>query len=295
MTGIICLDKPDGMTSFSAVAAVRRITGEKKCGHSGTLDPMATGVLPVFLGGATRFIELLPVHDKSYTASLRLGITTDTLDITGKVLSQRKASVSHGQIEELIPEFTGKILQVPPMYSAISKNGVRLYELARKGIEIEREAREITINSIIITDFDEAAEEYTLEVSCSQGTYIRSLISDIGERLGCGAVMTALRRTKSNGFSSSQALTPEQLSLALSRGELSCIQSVDAVLGAYPEVHVTQPQAVRFSNGGELDINRLSLSGDCPTYRVYSPSGDFLGIGQADAAVLRVKRVYNNI
>ncbi len=283
------------MTSFDAVAAVRRITREKKCGHSGTLDPMATGVLPVFIGGATRFIELLSVHDKTYTAGFRLGAVTDTLDITGKVMKEREVAVGYNEVCALLPEFTGKILQTPPMYSAISKNGVRLYELARKGIEIEREAREITIHSLSITSFNEAAGEYTIDVSCSAGTYIRSLISDIGERLGCGAVMTSLRRTSSNGFSLSDALTPGQLSEAFSRGDLSFVRGVDAVLSDYPEITVTQPQAVRFFNGGELDITRLRLPCEGVFYRMYSPEGAFLGIGEKSGGQMLVKRVFNNV
>ena len=200
MTGFIILDKPEGITSFIGGAIVRRVTGEKKTGHTGTLDPIATGVLPVAVGGnAPRFIELLPSHDKGYRASFKLGTTTDTLDITGTVLSTCDNIPDEDEVKKAISHFQGAIEQLPPMYSAIKKDGKRLYELARQGIEVEREKRIVTIYSCEFVSFENG--EYTIDVKCSKGTYIRSLISDIGEMLGCGAVMTALRRTLSNGFS----------------------------------------------------------------------------------------------
>ena len=155
MTGIIILDKPENITSFGAVARVRRICGEKKCGHSGTLDPMATGVMTVMLGGATRFCELLPSHDKEYIASFRLGTVTDTLDITGKVLETRPVSSSKQDVADALESFVGEISQLPPMYSAVSVNGQRLYDLARQGVEIEREERQVTIKKLEMTSSDE--------------------------------------------------------------------------------------------------------------------------------------------
>ena len=254
MTGFIILDKPEGITSFIGGAIVRRVTGEKKTGHTGTLDPMATGVLPVAVGGnAPRFIELLPSHDKGYRASFRLGTTTDTLDITGTVLSTSDNIPNEEAVKEAIAHFRGEIEQLPPMYSAIKKDGKRLYELARQGIEVEREKRVVTIYNCDFVSFENG--EYTIDVKCSKGTYIRSLISDIGEMLGCGAVMTALRRTLSNGFSINDAHTEEELKSAEDVSQF--IIPVDKALEAYPAIKVSETQAKRFRNGGELDAGRL--------------------------------------
>ena len=202
------MDKAAGLTSFQAAGAVRRVFQTKKTGHTGTLDPMATGVLPVAVGRATRFIDFLPDADKAYVARMRFGITTDTLDITGKVLSETAAAVTAADVQALLPAFRGEILQVPPMYSALSVNGQRLYALARKGIEVERQARPVTVYALELTNVFQSGE-FELSVRCSKGTYIRSLISDLGERLGVGAVMTALRRTEANGFSIENAFLPE--------------------------------------------------------------------------------------
>lgn len=294
MTGILLIDKPEGMTSFVAAARVRRMTGVKKTGHTGTLDPMATGVLPVLLGGATRFCELLPSHDKAYIASLRLGTVTDTLDITGEVLETREVNASRADFESALQSFSGTIEQVPPMYSAISQNGVRLYKLARQGIEVERESRTVNISSISLVGCDEKNGEYTISVECSAGTYIRSLVADIGEKLGCGAVMTALRRTSANGFDIKDAVTIEQLEAAANEDRLGeILLPVDKALGGYGSVTVTEAQAKRFLNGGELFLERLKIKGE-GIFRVYSPKGDFLGLGETEDEYLKVRRVFHD-
>lgn len=295
MTGFICFDKPKNITSFSAVGILKRLTHEKKAGHAGTLDPMATGVLPVALGGATRFIELFDTHDKAYEAKIRLGMTTDTLDITGNVLSQCSEHTTEAELLRALDSFKGKIKQLPPMYSAIKKDGVRLYELARKGIETEREEREVTIHSIECIDFDELNREFTLSVECSQGTYIRSLSNDIGQLLGCGAVMTELRRTKALGFTAADCVSEDEVKkLAAENRVDEVIISVDKAL-RYDSVTVSEKQAVRFSNGGCLSTERLTkkLLTDS-YYKVYSPSKEFLGVGEvtSDGAQLNVKRVF---
>ena len=292
MTGIICLDKPRDMTSFIAVKRASRLLGVKKAGHTGTLDPMATGVLVIMLGHSTRFIELLPEHKKSYTARVKLGITTDTLDITGEVLSENPVNVTKEQLLSVAENFKGEILQTPPMYSALKKDGERLYDLARKGIEIEREQRQITIEKLEIYDFD--GTEFSMDVTCSAGTYIRSLCDDIGNALGCGAVMTDLRRTNANGFSIENAVTLEELEKLVSENKTeSVITSVETALISYPEITVTTPQANRFHNGGALDYARLH--GDYPAgiYRVYSPERKLLGLGEIkeDKTDLTVRRV----
>ena len=294
MTGFIFLDKEEGITSFIAAAKMRRIFSEKKAGHTGTLDPMATGVLPIALGGATRFIELIPSHDKAYRATFILGKTTDTLDITGAVLSENEVKAKKEDVEKALQKFRGEIMQLPPMYSAIKKNGVRLYELARQGIEIERESRKVTIYSLELVSSDEWKNEYVIDVECSSGTYIRSLISDIGEELLCGAVMTSLRRTKANGVSIEKCHTAEQLQKLKDEGRLSeALTRVDEFL-SYPRLKVSAPQAKRFSNGGALDTNRFGGKKEPGLYLVYSPEDEFLGIGEIDSEIteLSPKRVY---
>lgn len=295
MTGIICLDKPRDMSSFVAVKRASRLLGVKKAGHTGTLDPMATGVLVIMLGHCTRFIELLPEHRKSYTARVKLGITTDTLDITGEVLSKSDVNVTFERLLSASEQFKGEILQTPPMYSALKKDGERLYDLARKGIEIKREQRKITIEKLEIYDFD--GVEFSMNVTCSAGTYIRSLCDDIGKALGCGAVMTELRRTEANGFSIENAVTLEELETLVSENNAdSIITSVEKALLGYPEITVTKPQANRFHNGGALDYERLH--GDYPVgiYRVYSPEKVLLGLGEikAEKGDLEVRRVLIN-
>lgn len=276
MNGFLVLNKPAGVTSFKAAAAFRKILGEKKIGHTGTLDPMATGVLPVAFGRATKFIDLLPDSGKAYKAKFRFGIVTDTLDITGKILGTSDVTVTKEQVEAVLPSFTGEIWQTPPMYSALSVNGVKLYKLARQGVEIEREKRLITVSSLALTDENDG--EFEIEVACSKGTYIRSLIADIGETLGAGAVMTALCRTRSNGFCIENALTPEE---AAALGEKAVIP-IEEVFSAYEKLTVSAMQAVRFSNGGDLFTDRIRNVPAPGGYRVFSPEGEFLGLGRVN-------------
>ena len=274
MNGFVVLDKEAGMTSFQSAAFVRKLYQEKKTGHTGTLDPMATGVLPVALGRATRFIDLLPDHDKAYLARFRLGVATDTLDITGTVLRTRPVHADAAAIEALLPRFTGEIEQTPPMYSALRVNGKRLYELARAGEEIDRAARRITVYSLTLTGRT-GENEYELAVECSKGTYVRSLAADLGEARGCGAVLTALRRTKANGFTLAQARSPE----ALAADPAGALLPTEAPFTALPAVRVTEKQATRFLNGGALSADRLSAPERPGRVRVLSPDGVFLGLG----------------
>ena len=251
MTGFICIDKPQGLTSFTATNRARAILGAKKAGHTGTLDPMATGVLPVALSGASRFIALLPEHEKTYIARVRLGITTDTLDITGEVTGECPVNVTKEQVQKTVQSFLGESEQLPPMYSAVSQNGVRLYELARRGETVERKPRHIRISELVLSDM--TAAEFTLRVTCSAGTYIRSLAHDIGQKLGTGAVLTALRRTAANGFTEKDCVTLEELECLRDENRLGeVLRPVDACLSAYPALTVTAAQGVRFQNGGDL-------------------------------------------
>lgn len=294
MTGFVFLNKAEGMTSFFAASRLRRIFSMKKIGHTGTLDPLATGVLPVALGGATRFIELIESHDKAYRATFLLGKTTDTLDITGKVISEKEVTAKKEDVENALSFFRGEIKQLPPMYSAIKKDGVRLYDLARQGIEIEREERDVTIYSLELLNADEEKGEYTIDVSCSSGTYIRSLISDIGERLLCGAVMTALERTSANGIDIKECRSLKELEALKDEGVLEGAVVPVWEFIKYPEIYVSESQAKRFKNGGELFLDRVKGLSESTFYNVFSPEGDFLGIGEKDEneGLLKVKRVY---
>lgn len=293
MTGIIPLLKGGNITSFFAVNKVRRIIGEKKCGHTGTLDPNATGVLPIAVGGATRFIELLPTHKKAYRATFKTGVCTDTLDIWGKVTETSDKNVSFDEVKNVASRFKGEISQLPPMYSAIRKDGVRLYELARQGIEIEREPRKCEVYTLEVGEAENG--EFSLYCECSAGTYIRTLISDIGEILGCGAVMTSLSRTYACGIELSSCFTLDELRELSEKGEIEkALIPLDNLLSEYPSVEVTENQAVRFSNGGSLMRERVRNLGENGLYRVYG-NGKFLGLGELDDTDLNVKRVYNNV
>lgn len=297
MTGIICINKDEGITSFGTVARVRGITRERKAGHTGTLDPMATGVLPIMLGGATRFLDYLPDSDKGYRAEFLLGRTTDTLDITGRVMSENAVSCGICDVERALDDFRGKIMQTPPMYSAVSVGGKRLYDLARQGVEVEREEREVEIKSLSLCKdlCNEEKNEYTIDVLCTKGTYIRTLIDDIGKRLGCGAVMTRLVRTRAMGFTLADCVTLAELQNIKDGGGSfdSVLTSVEALFGGLGSVTVSAAQAKRFANGGELDLNRIKKRLEKGDYRVYSQDKEFLGLGYCDAenGQLAVKRL----
>ncbi len=282
MTGIICINKDTDITSFGVCAKVRGITREKKVGHTGTLDPMATGVLPIMLGGATRFLNFLPDSDKAYRASFILGKTTDTLDITGNVLTEREVKVDYDAVEKVLENFKGVITQLPPMYSAVSVDGKRLYELARQGKTVERQPREIEIKRLELAG--ENNGEYVIDVECSKGTYIRTLIDDIGQSLGCGAVMTKLVRTKAMSFVLNDCVTVDELQERRDNGVGfdDILLSIDKMLSSYPEVVLSFAQAKRFSNGGALDKTRLKAVPGEGVCRVYSPDGIFLGLGKID-------------
>ncbi|MEA5011621.1 MAG: tRNA pseudouridine(55) synthase TruB [Angelakisella sp.] len=280
--GIICIDKPQGFTSFDAVAKVRGITKHRKIGHGGTLDPMATGVLPLFFGRAAKATELMPVQEKRYTATFSLGLTTDTQDITGKVLSQQQTNVTKTQLEAVLDTQRGAIKQLPPMFSAVWVDGRRLYSLARQGIEIERELRDVTIHSLELLEFDEAAQQCIIDVRCSKGTYIRTLCHDIGDKLGVGATLTALRRTETLGFSIEECYTFEQLCDIMARGDLEkTLMPVDAAFREYGRMYLSPQQARMFLNGVRLDLSRVRYPKGAELVRVYEP-GRFLGLARPD-------------
>ena len=298
MNGVLLIDKPKGFTSFDVIAVVRKLTGQRKTGHTGTLDPNATGVLTVLLGSATKAQDIILNHDKSYGAGFKLGLTTDTLDIWGTVTSKSESRVSRADVERLIPKFSGEIEQVPPMYSAVKKDGQRLYDLARRGIEVERKARKVTVYKLALTDFDEETQEGTLEISCSKGTYVRTIIDDLGTSLGTGAVMTALRRTFACGFSIDDCITLDDLKLLSEKGEAqTALRSVESLFYDCAEVKISDGQAKRFSNGGALDITRTALKKaediDGKIYRVKN-ADSFLGLAKADtsAGLLKIYKLF---
>lgn len=299
--GILIVDKPAGFTSFDVVAVVRGLTGQKKIGHTGTLDPMATGVLPLLLGTAAKAESLMPDTDKAYEADFQLGIETDTQDNTGTVLNQCETPVSRNQVENTLQLFLGESMQIPPMYSAVRQNGKRLYELAREGKVVEREPRPIWIREAVLLDYDEQNRCGRLYLACSKGTYVRSLIADLGKALGTFGTMTALRRTAACGFTLSDAQPLEQLRVMSADLIAQHLLPVDRIFACLPAVSVTGPQAGRFCNGGGLALERTSLSKDEPAgkrVRVYGPIGDpasnraagsgsahtFLGIGEINQA-----------
>lgn len=281
MNGVICVDKPSGKTSFDIVSFVKKITHEKKCGHAGTLDPMATGVLPVFLGESTKAISILPNKNKSYSAKLRLGIVTDTGDITGKVLEKNEANFSFDEVRVAVSSFKGRIEQIPPMYSALKYNGRHLYDIAREGGEVERKIRPIEIYNIELKGKD-VNGDFLIDVDCSQGTYIRTLCEDIGKKLGCGGTMSALRRTFAAGFKISECFTEEELESLANEDKLNTIiRNVENIFASLPKVFITEKQAVRFRNGGKLSLERVKETlpdGLCSVYY----GSLFIGVGETD-------------
>ena len=295
--GVLIVDKPRDFTSFDVLASLRRPMNTKKLGHTGTLDPMATGVLPVLVESATRAADLLPESGKAYRASFVLGLTTDTQDITGAVLLRRPFCVSAAALEQACVPLRGKILQVPPMYSAVKKDGVRLYDLARRGITVVREARPVTVETLTVESFCPESGEGTLFVRCSKGTYVRTLIADLGEALGCGAVMTSLRRTEACGFSERETVPLQRLREMEAKEIEALLRPVETLFAVYPALRVTEAQARRFANGGALAADRVSLAAqtaDGQRLRVVSPQGTFLGLGvfQAEKACVSVKKIF---
>lgn len=290
MDGIIAIDKPKGYTSFDIVAIVRKYIKQKKIGHTGTLDPMATGVLPILIGQATKVMPYMTDETKEYIAYFKLGLTSDTLDITGNLLDKKESNASFKDVLDVLEQFRGEIEQVPPMYSAVSKDGVKLYKLARQGIDVSREARKVTIHEIKLINFDEEKQSGEFFVNCSKGTYVRSLCADMGKSLGYGAVMSGLRRIKACSFSIDQCISLNNFKDLVENGLINeKIFPIDSVLTSYPKVCVTSKQARRFLNGGELSVERLSgieSLQDKMLVRVYSDTYDFISIGRLDMSSL---------
>ena len=277
MNGIVIVDKPQGWTSQDVTARLRRVFNTRRIGHGGTLDPMATGVLPVFVGRATRGVEFFEHAEKTYETVLLLGITTDTEDITGTVLTERDAFVTGEQLEEVLKKFRGEILQVPPMYSALKINGQKLVDLARRGREVERQPRPITIHELTLLGME--AEGIRLRVRCSKGTYIRTLCKDIGEALGCGGCMAALRRVAAGEYTATESV-PLQTLLETENPE-QYLRPVDSMFRNYPQVTLTPKQETRCRNG-----NSFSVEMEAGTYRAYGQNGEFLMLAKVEDGIM---------
>ena len=277
--GIIIIDKPQGWTSMDVCAKLRGIFREKRIGHAGTLDPMATGVLPVFIGRATRAVEFASEGEKEYVAGLKLGLVTNTQDTTGEVLESYPVSVTPDQLEAALARFRGDIEQVPPMYSAIKINGKKLYELARKGREVERKPRPVTIHALTLEE-QTAPDEFIIRVRCSKGTYVRTLCHDIGQALGCGGCMSSLRRTMAAGFTLEQAVTLETVQDSEDRPAL--LLGIDAYFSTYPPLTVDTAAEKKIRNGMTLVMPSLTPG----QYRVYGESGAFLALCRAEQGKL---------
>jgi tRNA pseudouridine55 synthase len=285
LSGILLIDKPEGWTSHDVIAKLRGILHERRIGHSGTLDPMATGLLAVFVGRATRAVEFAESHEKEYIASLRLGVTTDTQDTTGNILRSCDACVDRETLENALTAFRGRISQVPPMYSAIKVGGQKLYDIARRGGEVERKSREIEISRLEILGGEGA--EWQLRVRCSKGTYIRTLCNDIGESLGCGGAMSALRRTACGEYSIDNALTLEQVQVLADEGKIEqAMLPIDSLFADRDRLVINAKNEKKCRSGAEF-------AADCSDgeYRVYSETGEFLMLGRAKNG--RIKTIKN--
>lgn len=280
LNGILLIDKPQDWTSSDVVAKLRGILHERRIGHSGTLDPLATGLLVVFIGRATRAVEFAEADSKEYIASLRLGVKTDTQDITGNVLSESECDIHDAKLNEALSHFVGDIEQIPPMYSAIKVGGKKLYELARRGEEIERKARKINISKLEIISHD---GDYVLNVACSKGTYIRTLCNDIGDYLACGGCMSQLRRVKAGVFDIENAHTLAEVQAAADSGTADMLViPVDTLFCAYPEIIASANEEKKLRCG-----NIINISAENGTYRVYSETGEFLLLGEVSDGKLK--------
>ena len=286
MNGIVIVNKPQGWTSQDVTARLRRVFGTRRIGHGGTLDPMATGVLPVFVGRATRGVEFFEHAEKTYEATLRLGITTDTEDITGTVLEERPVEVTREQLEKTLENFRGEIMQVPPMYSALKVNGQKLCDLARKGKEVERQPRPITIHELTLLGME--AEGIRLRVRCSKGTYIRTLCKDIGEALGCGGCMAALCRVTAGEYTLEESVALETLLEAENPEQY--LRPVDSMFTRYEKIVLTEKQEKRCRNG-----NSFSISLPDGTYRAYGKNDEFLMLAKVENGVMATVKSFFSV
>lgn len=289
MNGVININKPKGFTSHDVVAKLRGILSMKKIGHTGTLDPDATGVLPICVGRATKTADMLTATEKEYVAKVVLGSETDTQDASGTVLKSAPVNVTEEEIKETSSSFIGDIMQIPPMYSAIKQDGKKLYELARKGQVVERQPRPVTIFELEVMEINLSENWFTIRVKCSKGTYIRTLCQDIGEKLGCFAHMGELERTKSGKFSLEEAYTLEQVQESMEKGDTSFLTPIDQIFSDMPTLVLSQRKAEKMCNGTQVSTPGMV---EGVTYRVYDEDGRFLTISTAVGGLLKIEKTF---
>lgn len=289
MNGVININKPLGITSHDVVYRLRKLLSIKKIGHTGTLDPDASGVLPMCIGRATKVADMLTAQDKQYVAEVTLGSATDTLDASGTIVETANVNVCVEDVKTMLREFVGDIEQIPPMYSAIKIGGKKLYELAREGVEVERKPRTVHIEKIELLDIDLKHKKFSVRVDCSKGTYIRTLCDDMGRRLGCFAHMSALCRTRSGIFDISKSYTLEQIEEMLADDDLSFFVPVDAVFESYPRLTLSKSKARKMCNGTRVSAQGIE---DGVIYRVYDEAGNFLTISETENGLLKILKTF---
>lgn len=284
MNGILCVNKPQDFTSFDVIAKLRGILKMKRLGHGGTLDPMATGVLPVFVGTAARVCDMMPDNSKSYRAGFKFGFISDTQDAAGEIKKFSDMPVSLDDINSVIPDFIGNIQQIPPMYSAVQVNGRRLYDLARQGIEVERPPRSVFIEKITFTEYSEKDRTGVLEIFCGKGTYVRTIINDMGQKIGCGGIMTSLVRTSSGGFTLDDCHSLDEIQKAADENYIeNLIIPTDRVFSSYEKIRLNEAQTRMYRSGVRLDLGRVhNIKNGITEYCVYGFDGGFIGIARAD-------------
>ena len=296
MTGILPVKKPAGFTSFDVIGKLRGVVKTRKIGHSGTLDPMATGVLPLFFGGATKCCDFLPNEDKRYVADIKFGIVTDTQDTTGRVLKESESRVTEGEFAEVMSGFIGKQMQTPPMFSAVKINGRPLYDLAREGKVVERAQKEIEVYDIKLLEFDEHAQTARIEVSCGKGTFIRTLINDMGEKLGCGASMSALERTVAAGFELSECFTISEIEEMMEKGNFEeHLIPIERLYKNLPKIVLGDFDKRLYRSGVPLELQKRGWGGIPGNIAVFDEGGMLLGISFMDeeANELKLRKMLN--
>ena len=296
MSGILPVKKPAGFTSFDVIGKLRGVTKTRKIGHSGTLDPMATGVLPLFFGNATKCCDLLPNEDKRYVADIKFGIVTDTQDTTGRVLKETESHVTKNEFSEVISGFIGKQLQLPPMYSAVKVGGRPLYDLAREGKVVERAQKEIEVYDIKLLEFDEHAQTAKIEVFCGKGTFIRTLINDMGEKLGCGASMSALERTMAAGFELSECFTISEIEEMMKTGTFEeHLMPIERLYKDLPRLVINDFDKRLYRSGVPLELGKRGWGGIPGNIAVFDEGGMLLGISYMDeeANELKLRKMMN--
>lgn len=283
MDGIICINKEKGYTSFSVIRELRKLLNIKKIGHGGTLDPLATGVLPIFIGKATKAADMIINKDKIYVVDLKLGVSTDTQDITGNIISSQYSYIDFDQFKNVVFSFVGEYSQIPPMYSALKVNGKKLYELARDGKEVLRAHRDVKIYKIDILEFDKSNQIAKLNVNCSKGTYMRTLCDDIGKSLGVGATLTGLIRTKTGDFSIDNSFTLEQIKNMCNNDTIkSNMIPIESVFSKYPKICLDEIDTKKFLNGVKLDISKIEYINGIDLYSIYDNLNSFIGLAKID-------------